>query len=136
MVISIYVGKGSTCMNFKRILFLISLGSSLALPFFLYRQWSIAKWFDALFLVGLLLLMVYFIMVLIEGQFFTAFLKSSRNFFAKVNKEDQLIRESEKRSLDRVDYRKEFPNRNSFLQVGLLFSIGSLVISSALYYLN
>lgn len=136
MVIFIYVKRGSTCMNFKRVLFLISLGSSLVLPFFLYRQWSIARWFDALFLVGLLLLMVYFIMVLIEGQFFTAFLKSTRNFFAKVNKKDELIRESEKRSFDRVDYRKEFPNRNSFLQIGLLFSISSLVISVALYYLN
>ena len=125
MVISIYVRKGSTCMNFKRVLFLISLGSSLTLPFFLYTEWSIARWFDALFLVGLLLLMVYFIMVLIEGH-----------FFAKVNKKDQLIRESEKRSVDRVDYRKEFPNRNSFLQIGLLFSISSLVISVALYYLD
>ena len=123
-------------MNFKSILCLISLGSSLILPFFLYKQWTLATWFDALFLVGLLLTMVYFVMVLIEGQFFTAFLKSTQNFFAKVNKKDQLIRESEKRSFESVDYRKEFPNRKSFLQIGLLFSIASLVISSALYYLN
>ena len=123
-------------MNFKNSVCLVSLGSSLVLPFFLYRQWTIATWFDALFLVGLLLIMIYSIMVLIEGQFFTAFLKSTRNFFAKVNKKDQLIRESEKRPFDPVDYRKEFPNRSSFLQLGLIFSIGSLVISSALYYLN
>lgn len=136
MVILNYEKKGSTCMNFKSILCLISLGSSLILPFFLYKQWTLATWFDALFLVGLLLTMVYFVMVLIEGQFFTAFLKSTQNFFAKVNKKDQLIRESEKRSFESVDYRKEFPNRKSFLQIGLLFSIASLVISSALYYLN
>ncbi|MGH2319136.1 DUF3899 domain-containing protein [uncultured Planococcus sp.] len=123
-------------MNFKGFLFLAALGSSLVLPFFLYRQWTILTWFDALFLVGLLLVMIYFIMVLIEGQFFTAFLKSTRNFFAKVNKKDQLIRESEKRSFESADYRKEFPNRTSFLQIGLLFCLSSLLVSSALYYLN
>ncbi|EIM08513.1 hypothetical protein A1A1_00405 [Planococcus antarcticus DSM 14505] len=106
------------------------------MSFFLYRQWSLTNWFDALFLIGLLLIMVYCVMVLIEGQFFTAFLKSTRNFFAKVNKKDQLIRESEKRSVEPLDYRKEFPNRSSFLQVGLFFCIGSLLISSALHYLN
>ncbi len=123
-------------MNFKGILFLISLGSSLVLPFFLYRHWSIATWFDALFLVGLLLIMVYSVMILIEGQFFSAFLKSTRNFFAKTNKKDQLIRESEKRSVESVEYQHQFPNQKSFLQIGLIFCIGSLLISSALYYLN
>ncbi|WP_223642528.1 DUF3899 domain-containing protein [Planococcus sp. 4-30] len=123
-------------MNFKGFLFLVSLGSSLVLPFFLYRQWTILTWFDALFLVGLLLVMIYFIMVLIEGQFFTAFFKSTRNFFAKVNKKDQLIRESEKRSFESADYRKEFPNRISFLQIGLLFCLSSLLVSIALYYLK
>lgn len=132
MVIFIYVKKGSTCMNFKGFLFLASLGSSLVLPFFLYRQWTIMTWFDALFLVGLFLIMVYFVMVLIEGQFFTAFVKSTRNFFAKVNKKDQLIRESEKRSFESADYRKEFPNRTSFLQIGLVFCLSSLLVSFAL----
>lgn len=136
MVIFKYEKKGSTRMNFKSIVGLISLGSSLILPFFLYRQWTLATWFDALFLVGLLMLMIYFTLVLIEGQFFTAFLKSTRNFFAKVNKKDQLIRESEKRTFDPDNYRKEFPNRRSFLQLGLIFCISSLLISSALYYLN
>ena len=136
MVIFKYEKKGSARMNFKNSVCFVSLGSSLVLPFFLYRQWTVATWFDALFLVGLLLIIIYSVMVLIEGQFFTAFLKSTRNFFAKVNKKDQLIRESEKRSFDRVDYRKEFPNRSSFLQLGLIFSISSLVLSSAFYYLN
>lgn len=123
-------------MNFRNILLMISLGSSFILPFFLYKEWSFANWFDALFLIGLLLIMIYCIMVLIEGHFFTAFFNSTRNFFAKVNKKDALIRESEKRSLEPVDYRKEFPNRSLFLQLGLIFCLGSLLISSALYYLN
>ena len=123
-------------MNFKGFLFSVSFGCSLVLPFFLYTEWTIVTWFDALFLIGLLLIMIYFVMVLIEGQFFTAFLKSTRNFFAKVNKKDQLIRESEKRSFESVDYRKEFPNRTSFLQIGLVFCLSSLLVSSALYYLN
>ncbi|EMF45221.1 hypothetical protein B481_3532 [Planococcus halocryophilus Or1] len=80
--------------------------------------------------------MIYSMMVLIEGQFFTTFLKSTRNFFAKTNKKDQLIRESEKRSLESVSFRKEFPNRLAFLQIGLLFSIGSLLVSSAIYFLS
>ncbi|WP_142827563.1 DUF3899 domain-containing protein [Planococcus soli] len=123
-------------MNFRNILLSISLGSSFILPFFLYKEWSVANWFDALFLIGLLLIMAYFAMVLIEGQFFTAFFKSTQNFFAKINKKDSLIRESEKRTSDSVDYRKEFPNRKSFLQIGLFFCIGSLLISSVMYYLN
>ena len=121
-------------MNFKVTLFLISLGSAVVLSFFLYSPWIIAGWFDALFLIGLLLMMIYSVMVLIEGQFFTAFLKSTRNFFAKVNKKDQLIRESEKRSAHSVDYRKEFPNRKSFLQIGVALSVISFLVSSALYY--
>ncbi|TWT04442.1 DUF3899 domain-containing protein [Planococcus sp. CPCC 101016] len=123
-------------MNFNRILFLVSLGSSLILPFFLYRHWTVATWFDAVFLVGLLLIIVYFVMLLIEGQFFSAFLKSTRNFFAKVNKKDQLIRESEKRAVESVEYQHHFPNQKAFLQIGLIYCIGGLLISSALYYLN
>ncbi|ANU24566.1 DUF3899 domain-containing protein [Planococcus donghaensis] len=123
-------------MNFKLILLFISLSVSLVSPFLLYKQWTLVAWFDALFLIGLLLLMIYSVMVLVEGQFFTAFLKSTRNFFAKTNKKDQLIRESEKRSLESVSFRKEFPDRASFLQVGLLFCIGSLLISSAIYFLT
>ncbi|ANU14847.1 DUF3899 domain-containing protein [Planococcus halocryophilus] len=123
-------------MNFKLILFFISLSASFVLSFFLYKQWTLATWFDALFLIGLLLIMIYSMMVLIEGQFFTTFLKSTRNFFAKTNKKDQLIRESEKRSLESVSFRKEFPNRLAFLQIGLLFSIGSLLVSSAIYFLS
>lgn len=123
-------------MNFKLILLFISLSTSFVLSFFLYREWTLATWFDALFLIGLLLIMIYSMMVLIEGQFFTAFLKSTRNFFAKTNKKDQLIRESEKRSLESVSFRKEFLNRSAFLQVGLLFSIGSLLVSSAIYFLS
>ncbi|EGA89041.1 hypothetical protein GPDM_12482 [Planococcus donghaensis MPA1U2] len=123
-------------MNFKLILFLISLSISLVLSFLLYKQWTLAAWFDALFLIGLLLIMIYSVMILIEGQFFTAFLKSTRNFFAKTNKKDQLIRESEKRSLESVSFRREFPHRTSFLQIGLFFCIGSLLISSAMYFLS
>ncbi|MGB6406437.1 MAG: DUF3899 domain-containing protein [Planococcus donghaensis] len=123
-------------MNFKLILLVISLSISLSLSFLLYEQWTLAAWFDALFLIGLLLIMIYSVMILIEGQFFTAFLKSTQNFFAKTNKKDQLIRESEKRSLESVSFRKEFPNRLAFLQIGLLFSIGSLLVSSAIYFLS
>ncbi|MDJ0331362.1 DUF3899 domain-containing protein [Planococcus sp. S3-L1] len=116
-------------MNFKAILLLTSLSISMLLSFFLYKSWSLINWANALFLVGLLLIMIYSMMILIEGQFFTAFLTSTRNFFAKINKKDQVIQESEKRSLIPVTYRREFPNRKSFLQIGLFFCIGSLLVS-------
>ncbi len=123
-------------MNFRVSLLLISLSASLLLSFFLHKSWSFATWFDALFLVGLLLIIAYSTMLLIEGQFFNAFLKSTRNFFAKTNKKDQLIQESEKRLLIPIAYRREFPNRTSFLQIGLSFCVGSLLISFALYFAN
>lgn len=116
-------------MNFRAILLLTSLSISMLLSFLLYKSWSLIDWADALFLVGLLLIMIYSIMILIEGQFFTAFLSSTRIFFAKTNKKDQLIQESEKRSLVPITYRREFPNRKSFLQIGLVFCICSLLVS-------
>ena len=123
-------------MKFKQLLFFISFIFSLILPFFLYKLWTFAKWFDALFLVGLLLVVIYCSMLLIEGQFFTAFFKSMRNFFAKVNKKDALIRESEKRSVYSVDYYRKFPKRKDYLHVGLVFCVGGFVVSVAYFFLS
>ena len=121
-------------MKFRNILFTISLIVSLSLPFLLHQSWSFSKWLDSFFLVGLLLLIIFSIMVLIEAQFFNAFIKSFKHFLGRINKKEQLIRESEKRSNNPVIYQKSFPSRKSFLKVGLLFCIVSLLASSAIYY--
>jgi hypothetical protein len=121
-------------MKFRNILITTSLVVSLSLPFLLHQSWSFSKWMDSLFLVGLLLLIIYAIMVLIEAEFFTAFIKSFKHFYGRINKKEQLIRESEKRSDDSVMYRKSFPSRKSFFEIGLLLCTVSLLASSALYY--
>ncbi len=121
-------------MKFRNILIATSLSASLALPFLLHQSWSLSKWLDSLFLVGLLLLVIYAIMILIEAEFFIAFIKSFKHFYGRINKKEQLIRESEIRSNVTVSYRKTFPSRKSFFQIGLLFCTVGLLASTAIYY--
>ncbi|HSP21691.1 MAG TPA: DUF3899 domain-containing protein [Planococcus sp. (in: firmicutes)] len=122
-------------MTSKLLLFSISIFSSTILSFILYTPWSFLRWLDAVFLVALLLLMAAAIMSLIEGKFFEAFIHSTKNFFAKVNKKEQLIRESEKRSFENPSFNKVFPARKNFFIIGMLLSAGSLLLSTAFYYL-
>lgn len=121
-------------MNFRNILITVSLVVSLSLSFLLHLSWSLSKWLDSLFLVGLLLLVIYAIMVLMEAEFFTAFIKSFKHFYGRINKKEQLIRDSEKRSTDIVSYQKSFPNKKSFVEIGLLFCLVGLLLSTAFYY--
>lgn len=121
-------------MTSKLILLSASVFSSIILSFMLYTPWSFLKWLDAIFLVGLVLLMAAAVMSLIEGKFFEAFIHSTKNFFAKVNKKEQLIRESEKRSFENPSYDKVFPARKNFFIIGMLLSAGSLLLSTAFYY--
>ena len=121
-------------MNFRNILITISLVVSLSLSFLLRPSWSLSKWLDSLFLVGLLLLVIYAIIVLIEAAFFSGFIKSFKHFYGRINKKEQLIRESEKRSTDTVNYKKRFPYKKSFFEIGLLFSIVGFLASAVIYY--
>lgn len=122
-------------MTFKSILFVLSLFVSFLLSFLLESPWSLAQWLDAIFLVGLSLLVIASILLLIEGRFFAAFIQSTKNFFAKINKREQMIRESEKRTAEPVVYAKHFPSRKAFFHVGLLFFLVGLLLSSAIYFL-
>lgn len=121
-------------MNFRNILITISLVVSLSLSFLLQPSWSLSKWLDSLFLVGLLLLVIYAIMILMEAEFFTAFIKSFKHFYGRINKKEQLIRESEQRSNDMVSYRKRFPHKKSFFEIGVIFCTVGLLVSTAVYY--
>lgn len=121
-------------MTSKRILLATSLFSSIILSFILYTPWSFLKWLDAVFLVALFLLMAAAVMSLIEGKFFEAFIHSTKNFFAKVNKKEQLIRESEKRSFENPSFDKVYPARKNVFIIGMLLGIGSLLLSAVFYY--
>jgi hypothetical protein len=121
-------------MTFKSTLLLLGLLSSFIFSFLLDNGWSFTSWLDAAFLIGLLLLMISSAMTLIEGQFFVAFIQSAKNFFAKTNKREQLIRESERRTTQPASYSKTFPSRKSFFHIGLLFCLVSLLLSSAIYF--
>jgi len=122
-------------MTFKSTLFTLSLLASFILSFLPESAWSLVQWLDSAFLVGLFLLMIASAMLLIEGKFFYAFIQSTKNFFAKINKREQVIRESEKRATEPAAYAKNFPSRKAFFQIGLLFFLLSLTLSSALYFL-
>lgn len=73
-------------------------------------------------------------MVLMEAEFFTAFIKSFKHFYGRINKKEQLIRDSEKRSTDIVSYQKSFPSKKSFVEIGPLFCLVGLLLSTAFYY--
>jgi hypothetical protein len=73
-------------------------------------------------------------MVLMEVEIFTAFIKSFKHFYSHINKKEQHIRDSEKRSTDIVSYQKSFPNKKSFFEIGLLFCTVGLLVSTAYYY--
>ena len=121
-------------MNFRNILITISLVVSLSHSFLLQPSWSLSKWLDSLFLVGLLLLVIYAIMFLMEAEFFTAFIKSFKHFYGRINKKEQIIQESEQRSNDVVSYQKSFPNKKSFFEIGVIFCTVGLLVSTAVYY--
>lgn len=123
-------------MKFRNILFFTSILVSFFLSFWLHQSWNISAWLDSLFLVGLLLLVICAIMLLIEVEFFVAFIKSSKYFFARVSKKEQVIRESEKRPNHSVFYRKNFPSRKFFFQIGIIICATSLLFSTAIYYLG
>ncbi|MCJ1909739.1 DUF3899 domain-containing protein [Planococcus ruber] len=121
-------------MTNKLIILLGSLFISVAFSFLLGGPWNLAKWLDAVFLIGLLLIMAASVMILIEAEFFNAFIKSFKNFFSRVNQKEKYIRESERRTSDAVAYQKIFPIRKDLLLVGIALSLSSLILSSALYY--
>lgn len=121
-------------MNFRNILITTSLVVSLSLSFLFHPSCGFSKWLDSVFLVGLLLLVICAIMVLMEAEFFSAFIKSFKHFYGRINKKEQLIRESEKRSTDMVNYQKSFPYKKSFLEIGLLFCTIGFLVSAVIYY--
>lgn len=121
-------------MTNKLIILLGSLLASFPVSFLLDGPWNLSKWLDAVFLIGLLLIMAASVMVLIEAEFFNAFIKSFKNFFSRVNHKEKYIRESERRTSDAVAYQKNFPIRKDLLFIGIALSLCSLILSSALYY--
>lgn len=121
-------------MKFRIVLFFTSLIVSFFLPYLIYQTLSIYKWLDTLFLVGLLLLVTSAILLLIEGQFFTAFINSSKYFFSRVNRREQVIRESELRPDLTGGYQNKYPSRRFFFEIGILFCAVSFIVSTTIYY--
>ena len=118
----------------RKLLYSVSLLGSILLTFLLHHSLSLPEWMDLLFLIGLIFLVICAILILIEVDFFGAFINSFRHFFSRINKKEQVIRESEKRSTDSVVYRKSFPSRKIFLETGMLFCAFSLIVSTLIYY--
>lgn len=121
-------------MTNKFTILLGSLLASFAFSFLLQGPWNLAKWLDAVFLIGLLLIMAASVMILIEAEFFNAFAKSFKNFFSRINHKEKYIRESERRTDETVSYQKKFPIRKDLLFTGISLCLSSLILSSALYY--
>ena len=124
-------------MKHKIIITVTSLLLSLVTPFFFYQSWSLLYWLDSLFLIGLVLLMIGGGMQIIEGQFFTAFIRSSKHFFKTISKKEQVIQEVEgKKEEKTLGYRKSFPSAKIYWFVGLSFCLISFLFSALTVYLG
>lgn len=121
-------------MKFKMTLLGISVFSSLLLSLLLHPSWNIDTWIDSVFLVGLFLLVISAIMLVIEGAFFVAFIKSFNYFYVRVSKKEQLIRESDKCSNQTVTFQKNFPSKTFYFKVGVLFCTISLIASLSMIH--
>ncbi|HWO75936.1 MAG TPA: DUF3899 domain-containing protein [Bacillus sp. (in: firmicutes)] len=112
-----------------------SLLLSVIIPFFYDQGWSVLYWMDSVFLIGLFLLMIGGVLLLIEGQFFTAFIRSTKHFFKTISKKEQIIQEIEGKKEERTrGYRKSFPSAKIYWFVGLSFCLISLLFSTYIVY--
>ena len=121
-------------MNLTNILFTTSIIATFFMSFLLDPSLNIRTWLDSLFLVGLILLLTSAILTLIEANFFTAFIRSFRHFYASVSKKEEVVRESEKRENYTFTYQRRFPIRIIFFKIGILFCLISLIASTSIYY--
>lgn len=112
----------------------ISFLGAFILPIILYQEWSFLQWADSLFIVGLALLIVGFSMVLIEGQFFVAFIKSTKHFFKTISKKEQVIQEIERKKESASGYKKHFPSSKIYIVFGFIFCFFSLLFSTLIVY--
>ncbi|MET3696842.1 uncharacterized protein DUF3899 [Bacillus oleivorans] len=110
---------------------------SFGVPIIFYQSWSFLYWMDSLFYIGLGLLIIGGAMLLIEGQFFSAFIRSSKHFFKTISKKEQIIQQIEGKKEERIHaYRKSFPSAKIYWFAGLSFCLISLLFSTFIVYLG
>ncbi|MBE1553284.1 DUF3899 domain-containing protein [Sporosarcina limicola] len=93
----------------------------------LFFSESIIYFFDGIFYIGLILLIIGSVLMLIQAEFFNAFVKSSKYFFSAVSKKEQVIRDVESRKINTTSYKRQFSITNYFLLLGLLYCVISLI---------
>lgn len=91
---------------------------------------------DIIFYIGLLALLIGSVMLIIQGQFFNAFVSTSKYFFSTINKREQSIRNFEGKSNENVSFKKEYPSIKMILILGALYFSFSLIASIVIIYLE
>lgn len=121
-------------MKNSKWIFFASILISLLAPLVLYQVWSFTHWVNALFILGLVMLLVGCVLILVAGQFFTAFLHSWNRFFT-TNKE-KVIQEIEgtEKGESVSTFNQRFPSSKTFIRLGLSFCLVSLLFSILIVY--
>ncbi|MCZ2259093.1 DUF3899 domain-containing protein [Sporosarcina sp. G11-34] len=91
---------------------------------------------DFVFYVGLLLLLVGSVMLVLQAGFFNAFISTSKHFFSTISRKEQAIQNFEGKKGEAAVYKKEYPILNTFLVVGGVYCLFSIIGSIAVVYLN
>lgn len=111
-----------------------SLCISILIVFLVEKSWDLTKWANILFYMGMIYLLIGSVLIILRGNFFTAFIHSVKHFFSIINKKEQIIREIEGKKVDKLIYNDNFPPPNLWIITGLSFCLVSLIISLIIVY--
>jgi hypothetical protein len=112
-------------------LFMMLIAFSLSLLFSYSSQhsWNPLTWVNALFFCSLLLLIIGGSLLIIQGKFFHAFIKSFKQFFKSTSKMEIYIQEIEGKSGEILPYQLNFSATMPLLQIGTTLFVLSIILS-------
>ena len=84
---------------------------------------------NAIFYIGLFLLIIGGVLMLLQGAFFYSFISTSKRFFSTINKREQAIKKFEGKNSDRVHFKKNYTSFKYFILFGFIYCLFSLIAS-------
>ncbi|MCM3239271.1 DUF3899 domain-containing protein [Heyndrickxia oleronia] len=99
-----------------------------------YQSWDFLGWINILFYIGIVILLIGCVLIIIRGNFFSAFIYSCKRFFLSINKKEQIIQETEGRQVEPPSVNRQVPSPKPWIINGFSFCILSLLLSLLMVY--